>query len=156
EAEALRHVADAPSHRLGILDGVDPHHRDLARGGREEAGEHPDGGGLAGSVGTEEPEDLATFHGEVERLHGHEVAEALVQGARDDGSGHGTESAASRSATTTGSPGLKRVSPPSIATRTPKRRSARSSSVRAVRVTYSACGLIEVTRPVPAPVARPR
>ncbi len=55
----LRHIADdaANFHRLSS-DGEAGHAR-LARGGRQERGEHLDGGGLAGSVGAEQAEHLA-------------------------------------------------------------------------------------------------
>ena len=55
---------------------VEPRHAALAGGGRQQAGEHLDGGGLAGAVGPQEAEDLAGLDLEGHAVHGREVAEA--------------------------------------------------------------------------------
>lgn len=52
----------------------------------EQRGEHPDGGGLAGSVGPQEAEDLALAHREVDPVHGDDLArELLAKALRLDG-----------------------------------------------------------------------
>ena len=48
-------------------------------GGRENCGEHLDGGGFAGPVGTEEAEDLSLRHGKGDVIDGGDVAEGLDQ-----------------------------------------------------------------------------
>src|SRR4030065_2961202 len=64
-------------------------HRAPARRGRQQAGEHLDGGGLARAVGSEETEYLAAPHLEAHLVHRHEVAEATRErlGRHRDGGG---------------------------------------------------------------------
>src|SRR5262249_23382225 len=49
----------------------------LARGGRKDARQDAHGGGLAGAVRTEEPDDLSLADGEADPAHGLDRAEAL-------------------------------------------------------------------------------
>src|SRR4030095_12658927 len=51
------------------------------RGGPEQPGEHPDGGGLSCSVRSQEPEHLASADVEVEPLHRGARTEVLREGA---------------------------------------------------------------------------
>jgi hypothetical protein len=50
---------------------------DASAGGLEEAGEHLDGGALAGAVGAEIAQDLAGTDGEADRVHGGGTDEGL-------------------------------------------------------------------------------
>ncbi len=58
EGHILGQVADVPTqtHRIGVE--IDTSHHHSAGGGRHETGDHPHGGGLAGSVGPEKSENL--------------------------------------------------------------------------------------------------
>ena len=51
----------------------------LSARGRQQAGQHFDGGGLAGAVGAEKAEELPGGDAEVHILHGNEVSEAASQ-----------------------------------------------------------------------------
>ncbi len=62
------------------------HQAGVAAAGREQAGEHGDGGAFAGSVGAKQAEDLALLNGEIQRLHGGEIAVMLVQSVELNGS----------------------------------------------------------------------
>src|SRR5690606_12243967 len=62
QAEALGHVADVLLDRLGLAHDVEADDAPRARGGREDAAEHADGGGLAGAVRPEHAEDPAAWH----------------------------------------------------------------------------------------------
>ncbi len=55
-----------PMNLLGDGDSAD---FGIAGGGRQEAGDHAHGGGLAGAVGSEETEDFAFFYREREIVH---------------------------------------------------------------------------------------
>ncbi len=68
--------------------GVEAEDLDGAGGGCEQAGEHLDGRGLAGSVRSEEAEELARCDGEVDVLDCSEVAEATGEVCGGDGCGH--------------------------------------------------------------------
>src|SRR5262249_4339136 len=85
EAEALRHVADAPLDLGGLRADVEA--EALARAGirREQAAEHADRRRLAAAVGPEEAEDHAARHLDGEVLHHGLVAEALGEAADADG-----------------------------------------------------------------------
>src|SRR3954452_16262528 len=75
-----------PPAQLGRLSGrVDAEHAHLARGPVAIALEDLHRGGLAGAVGTEEPEDLPPGHGEVDRPDGLHLAVALGQPAYGNG-----------------------------------------------------------------------
>ena len=74
EAALLRQVADAlPGGR--VHGGTEYGDLTLVRLGDVE--QHPDGGGLAGAVRANEPDDLAGPDGEGDVLHGRHVAEPL-------------------------------------------------------------------------------
>ena len=64
-AAGLRHEADALPHLRGVAPQVRPGDRGVAAVRADQRGQHPEGGRLPGSVGTEEAEDLAALHGEV-------------------------------------------------------------------------------------------
>ena len=68
-----------------------PRMLDGAAGGREQAGEHLDGGGFAGAVGAEEAEELAGLDGEVDVVDGGEVAETAGEARGGDGRDHVAE-----------------------------------------------------------------
>ena len=75
EREGLRHVADV----LARLHVVGAHRlaEQLGRafGGRQEAGQHLHGGGLAAAVRAEEAEDLAAPDAKADMVDGDEIAE---------------------------------------------------------------------------------
>ena len=81
QAQALRHVAEpAPALAVGrAAEQVDP-----AGGHRDEAQQHPDQRGLAGSVGPEQARDLTRLQLHRHVVHGRERAEAAghVRGAQ--------------------------------------------------------------------------
>ena len=77
ERELLRHVADRPLDALGLAADVEAADRRRPGGRVEEAAEHADGRGLAGSVGPEKAEDPAAVDIEGDRIDGREVAEPL-------------------------------------------------------------------------------
>src|SRR5690606_3273782 len=54
-------------------------HDHLARVGGEEPGDHRDGGGLAGTVGTEKPVGLPRLDMETDTIHCHQVTETLSE-----------------------------------------------------------------------------
>jgi hypothetical protein len=51
---------------------------------RQQRGEHLQGRGLAGAVGSQHAVDLARADGQVDAVHSHEVAEALHQAVSVD------------------------------------------------------------------------
>jgi hypothetical protein len=69
-AAALRHISDPPAHLAGIFAQVDAGDHGRAAVGLDERGEHPQRGRLAGAVRTEEAEDLALGHLQVDAAHG--------------------------------------------------------------------------------------
>ena len=58
---------------------VESRHERLAVARRQQGGEHPHDGGLAGAVGPEQSKDLAATHLEVDLVDRGETAEALSQ-----------------------------------------------------------------------------
>ena len=75
ERHALGDDPDLTLHLNGMAEQIHAENADEAGAGREQAGEHFDGGGFAGAVRTEKAEELAALHGEVERVNGVEVLE---------------------------------------------------------------------------------
>src|SRR5262249_31466534 len=67
------------------VQAVDP---SLARRGLEHSHEQADGRGLAGAVGTEEAEDLALLHAEIQRDHAVSTPVRAGEAASLDGGGH--------------------------------------------------------------------
>jgi len=59
---------NAGPHLLRMLADVDPGDARAAPIGRQQGGQHPDQGGLAGAVGPEQPVDAAALHGQVEAV----------------------------------------------------------------------------------------
>ena len=78
---------DAGSNRGRVSHHVDAEHASPARVGPHGRGEHPDGGGLAGAVGAEQPEHGSGGHCEVDSVERDHVAEVLAQALDDDGRG---------------------------------------------------------------------
>ena len=79
EREALAHVADVALDALGLAGDVVSGDGRAAGGGREQTGQHPDRGGLAGAVRAEEAEHLAGADVEGDAVDGGEGAEAARQ-----------------------------------------------------------------------------
>ena len=84
ERKRLRHVADllarfqiASIHRLAEQRGI-------AGTGRQKAGEHLHGRGLAATVGAEKTENLAAFDAKTHLIHGSEIAKSHGQTMRLD------------------------------------------------------------------------
>ena len=78
---------DRPAHRAGLGHHVVARHAGPAAAGAQERGEHPHQRGLARPVGSEEPEDLALLHHEVDTGHSHQVAESPDETFGFDGVG---------------------------------------------------------------------
>ena len=79
DGRVLARETDRVPHRIGLLDDVMPGDVRNAGRGREQRGQDPHRGGLAGPVGAEQPDHLPPFDRQVdpvERLH---VAEVLHQ-----------------------------------------------------------------------------
>ena len=66
----LQRGADRGAHGGALADDVVARHARRARGGRQQRGEHQDGGGLAGAVGAEEAVDLAGLDAQVDAVDG--------------------------------------------------------------------------------------
>ena len=92
EAEPLAHVADAALHRLGVPGHVHSEDAGAARGGPQQAAEHPDDGGLSGAVASEQAEDFPFLHRQRQIVHGPEGAEALREAVGLHGGGTGSPS----------------------------------------------------------------
>ena len=69
------HDADLALHFDGILRQIDAENFACARRGREQAGEHFDGGGFAGAVGAQKSEELAGSDAQIYVVDGDELAE---------------------------------------------------------------------------------
>ncbi len=84
EREALRHVADAFTR--GHVPGVDrtAEQRRRTFAGRQQAGQHLHGRGLAAAIGAHEAKDLATLDVEAHMVDRGEVAEPAGEVARHD------------------------------------------------------------------------
>jgi hypothetical protein len=85
DAAGLGHVADPAADAGRVADQVVPRHDGAARGGREQRGEHPQGGGLARAVGAEEAQDLARGHGQVDATHRFDGAALGLEGPGEPG-----------------------------------------------------------------------
>src|ERR1700744_254165 len=77
EAGILKDDAEALAHLVVMGPGIEPIQRNAAAGGLEQGGEHFDGGGFSGSVGTEEGEDFAFCDLERNIIDSGEGAEGL-------------------------------------------------------------------------------
>ena len=75
----LRQVADQPLRLDWVLDDVKPAYRDRAFGGRNESGKHAHRGGLARSIGAQEPQHLALPDSERDAVDGDDLAETFLQ-----------------------------------------------------------------------------
>ena len=80
-----------PGHAEELADGVrvasyvDAEDARVALVDREQGGQHLEHGGLAGAVGSQDAEHLASVHGQVDAVDGAVVAEALDHAVRLDG-----------------------------------------------------------------------
>ena len=72
-------LVDQHADRDAAFEQVGDPHRRVKRGRHQDAHHHADGGGLAGAVGSEEPDDLAVVHVEIDTVDGPQVAEALLE-----------------------------------------------------------------------------
>ena len=75
ERRLLERGADRLAHRGALVDDVVARDPRRALGGRQQRGEHQDGGGLARSVGAEKAVDLARLHLEVDAVDRADVLE---------------------------------------------------------------------------------
>ena|ERR1044071_4820934 len=90
ERKILRHHAN-PAFDLKSLSRVAEilaEKPDGAASGREQAGEHLDGGGFAGAVGAEETIETARFNPEIELIDSTDLPEVTCQVGGFDGRGH--------------------------------------------------------------------
>ena len=85
EGELLAHVADPAQQVPAAQPAGLPRQGHLAGAGFQQPAEHLDGGGLAGAVGPQKPEDLAVAHLQIHLAHRLEVAEAAGEGPGGDG-----------------------------------------------------------------------
>src|SRR2546430_6762 len=83
-SRVLAGEADGAPHGVRLAGDVEAEHRRVAGVGPQERGEDTDGGGLAGAVRAQEPEDGAGRNLEVDSVEGGEVAEALHDPVDDD------------------------------------------------------------------------
>ncbi len=79
EAEFLAHVADPLADVIDLADGVETEDRGSTGGGADQAKQHTHGGRFTGAVGSQEAKNLATGIGQIDMIHGHEIAEFLGQ-----------------------------------------------------------------------------
>ncbi len=70
ERRLLERGADRRSHRRALLHDVVAGHARRARGGRQQRGEHVDGGGLTGAVGAQEAVHLAGLDAQLDSVDG--------------------------------------------------------------------------------------
>lgn len=78
--DPLRQLADPdPDHRRMFPVHPMAGYRNVAAGGGEEPGDHADGGGLAGAVGSEQAETLAFRHVEADPVYGRFPIERFPQ-----------------------------------------------------------------------------
>jgi hypothetical protein len=88
EGVVLGDHAEAAADRRSVACGVETEHPQLARRHGRDAADHAHGRCLAGAVGTEEAEELAPRHREVDGVDRDEVVEPLRErAAGDDGFG---------------------------------------------------------------------
>jgi hypothetical protein len=81
-AAGLADIADPPAHQAPLGAQVRTRNRRLPTRRHEQRGQHPQGGRLAGAIGSEEAEDLAVAHLEVNTRDGlHGASRARVEGA---------------------------------------------------------------------------
>jgi hypothetical protein len=92
EGHAFGDDADVTFHFDGVVEEILTEDLNGAGGGGEQAGEHLDGGGFAGSVGAEEAEELAGFDREIEVVDGGEGVKGTRESVGSDGGRHDVES----------------------------------------------------------------
>ena len=71
-------VADAPPHVQGLLQDIDPIHRDRARVGGQEGGDDLHGRALAGAVGAQEAEDFSPVRAGTRRRRARRMVPKLL------------------------------------------------------------------------------
>ncbi len=77
-------------HLDGVCEEVLAKDADAAGGGGEQAGQHFDGGGFAGTIGAKKTEELAAGDGEVQPVDSRIALERAGEAAGlDGGNGHG-------------------------------------------------------------------
>jgi hypothetical protein len=84
ERVLLGYQADTAADPRTIGGRIEPEYPEGPGADGRHARDHPHGGGLAGAIGSEEPERLAAGDLEVDPVHGDELVEALGQLARQD------------------------------------------------------------------------
>jgi hypothetical protein len=89
EIALVGHHAHQMLGRPGLAGAVDPADPDRARVGARKAGEHVDGGGLAGTVGTQETEQLTLRDAKGDPVDGLDLAETLGQVFNENSFAHG-------------------------------------------------------------------
>ena len=100
-----------PAHRVGLGEDVVAGDPAGAAGRHAQRGQHPDGGGLAGTVGPEQAQHGALGHHEAHAVDGDGVAELLDQVDCLDGQGCGSRGHSS-TGHRQGRPGLRRGGSP--------------------------------------------
>ncbi len=84
QARALELAADERPELLGVAQRLQPEHLDRAAVRPAQSLDALDGGGLAGAVGADQPDDLSGVHVEVEVVDDHAAAVRLGQAADRD------------------------------------------------------------------------
>ena len=87
KAEALRHIGDPVLHRLGVAHHAEALQVGVALGRTQHARQHPQQGGLAGAIGTDQAEQLTGTDGEVRVVHRQHVSETARERTHRDGGG---------------------------------------------------------------------
>src|SRR5262249_26874044 len=85
QRELLAHVADAQLDFIGVDGYVNAVHHAPSRREREDPAQHLDDRGLSGTVGSQEPEDLARFDLKAHAVDRGEVAEFSNEIFRENG-----------------------------------------------------------------------
>ena len=85
EGRVLQRDADPQSHLARLPADVEPGHRGPTRTGRDQRAQHADRGGLARSVGAQEPVDLTSGDLEIDPVDRDVVAEPADQSLGSDG-----------------------------------------------------------------------
>ena len=79
ERRALRQVADLALCLQRVPGDIAAANHRGAAGRRQESGHHLHGGGLARTIGAQEPQHLAGLHREADAVHGGEISKLLGQ-----------------------------------------------------------------------------
>ncbi len=79
KAEALRHVANAPSHLVRLVPDIMPQHVGSARCRFDQPHQHAHGGCLPRPIGAKEAKNLAPGNGEGDIVYSGEISKPLAQ-----------------------------------------------------------------------------